>query len=245
MVDDHSHPRARVGDYAPEVLDAQIRRYGCESWREAENGHAVDRNNHVPAAIALVAAYCGCSSDVDRTHFDRGNWARLLPEGLPTSEEGTGQLSAADVIAGLVGRHETVAACESLTGGLLLAELTMIPGASRAVRGGLVTYATELKTALAGVSAELIATYGVVSQPVAEAMAEGVREACGATWGIALSGVAGPDEVDDQAIGTVCIGITGPNGTVSARERFLGDRGEVRKQSVDLAFELLIGQWTR
>jgi len=154
-------------------------------------------------------------------------------------------VTAADVIAGLARRHETVATCESLTGGLVLAELTSVPGSSVVVRGGLVTYATELKTSLAGVPAELIAEHGVVSRTVAEAMAEGARVACGATWGIGLTGVAGPDVVDGLVPGTVCLGVAGPDGMISVRESFDGDRAEIRRQTVLRAFDLLSQAWTR
>ena len=154
-------------------------------------------------------------------------------------------MTAADVVAGLADRHETVATCESLTGGLVVAELTTVPGASAVVRGGLVTYATDLKTSLAGVQADLISEHGVVSRPVAEAMAAGARLACGATWGIGLTGVAGPDLVDGLAPGTVCIGVAGPDGTVSVQEWFDGDRGAVRRQTVERAFDLLTQAWTR
>jgi nicotinamide-nucleotide amidase len=154
-------------------------------------------------------------------------------------------VTAADIVARLASRQETVATCESLTGGLVLVELTSVPGSSTVVRGGLVTYATDLKTSLAGVPAGLIELHGVVSQPVAEAMAQGTRVVCGATWGIGLTGVAGPDRVDGLAPGTVCIGIAGPGGTVSVLERFPGDRAQVRRQSVERAFDLLRQQWTR
>ena len=113
------------------------------------------------------------------------------------------------------------------------------------VRGGLVTYATDLKTSLAGVPADLIAEHGVVSRPVAEAMAAGARRACDATWGIGLTGVAGPDPVDGLAPGTVCIAVAGPHGTVSVQELFDGDRGAVRRRTVDRAFDLLRQEWTR
>jgi nicotinamide-nucleotide amidase len=154
-------------------------------------------------------------------------------------------VTAAEVVAGLASRHETVATCESLTGGLVLADLTSVPGSSAVVRGGLVTYATDLKTSLAAVPADLIAVHGVVSRPVAEAMAQGARAACGATWGIGLTGVAGPDRVDGLAPGTVCIGVAGPDGTQSVQELLSGDRAAVRAQTVQRAFDLLIAEWTR
>ncbi|MGV8850567.1 MAG: CinA family protein [Propionibacteriaceae bacterium] len=148
-------------------------------------------------------------------------------------------MTAAVVVAELVRRAESVSTCESLTGGMLCAELTTVPGSSAVVRGGLVTYATDLKTSLAGVSAELISLHGVVSRDVAEAMARGVRAACGATWGIATTGVAGPDSLEGRPPGTVCIAVAGPDAAVSVEERFAGDRAEVRRCTVDAALDLL------
>ncbi|HSN10915.1 MAG TPA: nicotinamide-nucleotide amidohydrolase family protein [Propionibacteriaceae bacterium] len=150
-------------------------------------------------------------------------------------------MTPADVVARLVARGETVATCESLTGGLVLAELTTVAGSSAVVRGGLVTYATDLKTSLAGVPAELIAENGVVSLPVAEAMARGARVTCGATWGLGLTGVAGPDAVDGLPPGTVCIAVAGPDGVTSVQERFDGDRAAVRRRSVERSLQLLAG----
>lgn len=147
-------------------------------------------------------------------------------------------MTAAAVVAELVRRAETVSTCESLTGGLLCAELTTVPGASAVVRGGLVTYATDLKTSLAGVPAELVAQHGVVSCDVAEAMAQGARAACGATWGIGTTGAAGPDPLDGRPPGTVCIAVAGPQGAVSVEERFAGDRAEVRRSTVAAALDL-------
>ena len=102
----------------------------------------------------------------------------------------------------LLARGETVAAAESLTAGLLCATLATVPGASATLRGGVVVYATDLKTALAGVPVDLLAEHGPVSPETAAALADGVRERCRATWGIALTGVAGPDSVDGHRPGT-------------------------------------------
>lgn len=148
-------------------------------------------------------------------------------------------MTAAAVVAELVRRAETVATCESLTAGLVCAELTTVPGSSAVVRGGLVTYATDLKTSLAAVPAELVSQHGVVSCDVAESMAQGARAACGATWGIGTTGVAGPDSLDGRPPGTVCIAIAGPDGAVSVEELFAGDRAEVRRRTVAAALDLL------
>ncbi len=148
-------------------------------------------------------------------------------------------MTAATVVAELIRRKETVATCESLTAGLLCAELTTVPGSSAVVRGGLVTYATDLKTSLAGVGADLIARHGVVSRAVAEAMATGAARACAATWGVGLTGVAGPDGLDGKPAGTVCLAVAGRSGSVSIELSLPGDRAAVRAGTVVAALELL------
>jgi competence/damage-inducible protein CinA-like protein len=110
----------------------------------------------------------------------------------------------------LAERAETVATAESLTGGLVGAELTGVPGSSATYAGGMVTYATELKGRLLGVPDELLAEHGAVHPDVAAAMAAGVRDALGTTYGLAVTGVAGPDSQDGHPVGTVYIGLAGP-----------------------------------
>ncbi|MDO5286986.1 MAG: CinA family protein [Actinomycetia bacterium] len=148
-------------------------------------------------------------------------------------------METAALIGELRLRQETIATCESLTAGLIGAELTSVPGASVVVRGGLITYATDLKVCLAGVSADLVRCHGVVSAEVATAMAEGACQACRSTWGVAVTGVAGPDEVDGLPAGTVWTAVVGP-GVVEARvSRYPGDRGQVRQATVAGALDLL------
>lgn len=148
-------------------------------------------------------------------------------------------MSAADVVRALRERGETVAAAESLTAGLVTAELTSVPGSSAVVRGGLVVYATDLKHTLAGVDAALLAEHGAVHPEVARQLAEGARERCGATWGLGLTGVAGPDPQDGVAPGTVHIGLSGPSGSLVRSLTLGGDRDEVRKSSTTAALTLL------
>jgi nicotinamide-nucleotide amidase len=114
------------------------------------------------------------------------------------------------LIGALTDRGLTVATAESLTGGLLVAVLTEVPGSSAVVRGGLVVYATDLKQTLAGVDAALLADRGPVDPEVAAAMAAGARRRCGASIGIGLTGVAGPDPQDGVAVGTWFVAISGP-----------------------------------
>jgi len=147
----------------------------------------------------------------------------------------------ADIHAALADRRATVAVAESLTAGLLAAALTETPGASTTFRGGVVVYATELKAVLAGVPERLLAKHGPVSGPVAEAMAAGVRGRLGATYGVALTGVAGPDPQDGVPAGTVYVAVAGPEGTQVRRVCLPGDRAEVRSGAVRAALNLLAG----
>lgn len=139
----------------------------------------------------------------------------------------------------LRGRGETVAVAESLTGGLLGERLTGAPGASDVFRGGIIAYATDLKTALLGVPADLLATGGAVSASVAVAMAVGVRDRLGSTYGLSLTGVAGPDEQDGQPVGTVHIGLAAPDGTTSRSVRMTSDRPRIRMFAAVAAMNLL------
>ncbi|GAA3840261.1 CinA family protein [Saccharothrix violaceirubra] len=137
-------------------------------------------------------------------------------------------------------RGETVATAESLTAGLVTAALTEVPGASAVVRGGLVVYATDLKHALAGVDSALLSAHGAVHSDVAAQLAQGARTRCDATWGIGLTGVAGPDPQDGVAPGTVHIGVSGPDGTTTRTITVGGGRAEVRAASVVAALDLLL-----
>ena len=114
------------------------------------------------------------------------------------------EASAARLHLALQGRSETVGCAESLTGGELAAWLSSTPGASATFTGGVVSYASEVKRDVLGVTAER-----VVSADCAEQMATGVRQLLGVDWALSTTGVAGPDEQEGQAVGTVYVGIAG------------------------------------
>ncbi|SDF64859.1 nicotinamide-nucleotide amidase [Blastococcus fimeti] len=152
---------------------------------------------------------------------------------------GTG---AARLHAALLRRRETVAAAESLTAGLFCARLAEVPGASATLRGGVVVYATDLKTALAGVPADLLAAHGPVSPETAAALAEGVRERCAATWGVGLTGVAGPAPVDGHGPGRVYLGLSDGARTDVVRLDLPGDRAAVRTAAVEAAVDALLAR---
>lgn len=147
------------------------------------------------------------------------------------------------VLSLLVARGETVAVAESLTGGLVAADLTAVAGSSRAFRGSITAYATELKEQLLGVDPVLLADRGAVDAEVALQMAAGVRKALGADWGVATTGVAGPDPQDGKPVGTVFVAVQGPFGHGKVRAlRLNGTRAEIRMESVRGVLELLLGQ---
>lgn len=139
----------------------------------------------------------------------------------------------------LADRGATVAVGESLTGGLLGAQLTAVPGASKTFRGGVIAYATELKQTLLDVPGPLLDAEGAVSAHVAAAMAAGVRDRLAATYGVALTGVAGPDEQDGNPPGTVFVAVAGPDDGQVRELTLPGDRWEVRAAAVDAAIDLL------
>ncbi|WP_069817533.1 CinA family protein [Streptomyces sp. TP-A0874] len=141
----------------------------------------------------------------------------------------------------LAERGQTLAVAESLTGGLVAAALTAVPGASRAFRGSVTAYATEVKHKVLAVDGALLQTRGAVDAQVAGEMADGVRRLLGADWGAATTGVAGPDPQDGQPVGTVHVAVAGPGGT--GRQRLLrldGDREEIRRRTVQETLELLM-----
>ncbi|MFC8851205.1 MULTISPECIES: CinA family protein [unclassified Micromonospora] len=146
---------------------------------------------------------------------------------------------AAGVVHRLADRHETLATVESLTGGLLAASVVEIAGVSVVYRGGLVVYATELKSALAGVPEELLAERGPVDPDVARALAEGGRRRCGADWGLATTGVAGPQPQDGKPVGLVYVAAAGPAGTEVRQLDLDGGRDHIRSAAVIEALRLL------
>lgn len=146
--------------------------------------------------------------------------------------------TAERLLAGLALRGWTVAVAESLTGGLVVAELVAVPGASQVVRGGVVAYSTDLKATLLGVDRRLLDVRGAVDPDVAYAMAEGVRACMGADVGLATTGVAGPDAQDGQPPGTVFISVVGPGGAHVRALALPGDRTQVRTASRDAVLAL-------
>ncbi|MFF2812928.1 CinA family protein [Streptomyces sp. NPDC058000] len=153
--------------------------------------------------------------------------------------------AAAGALEVLAGRRQSLAVAESLTGGLVAGELTAVPGASRVVRGSVTAYATDVKRELLGVDGALLAARGAVDGEVARQMAGGVRRVLGADWGIATTGVAGPEPQDGQPVGTVYVAVQGPDGEDAVRRLGLtGDRDRIRRDSVHAVLALLLCELT-
>jgi len=138
----------------------------------------------------------------------------------------------------------TVATCESLTGGLICATLVDVPGASRVVRGGLITYQTDTKPLLAGVDGGLIAERGVVSAEVAKAMAEGARQRLGADVAVSATGMASPGGADEPPAGTVFVGVASEKGVRAIALQLAGDRDSIRRQTVQRAIMAIMEEIT-
>jgi nicotinamide-nucleotide amidase len=144
-------------------------------------------------------------------------------------------------LAGQVGQalqaaHATLATAESCTGGGIAEAITRIAGSSAWLERGWVTYSNKSKVVELGVSPEVIRADGAVSEAVVRAMAVGARERAGVTWAVAVSGVAGPDGGSaEKPVGTVWLAWAGPRGVSAECQRFLGDRAEVRQQTVERA----------
>ena len=145
----------------------------------------------------------------------------------------------AALVGELAARGLSIATAESLTGGALVARLVDIPGASRVVRGGVCTYATDTKASVLSVSRERLELTGPVDAEVAKQMASGARALFGADIALSTTGVAGPGSADGHEAGTVHVACAGPGGALHRLGHRPGDRRAVRAGAVDAALALL------
>jgi len=137
-------------------------------------------------------------------------------------------------------RQATLAVAESCTGGLISERITSVPGSSRSFLGGAVVYADALKSAFAGVSADLITQYGAVSEEVARALATGIRLRTGATIGVGVTGIAGPGGgTESKPVGLVHIAVSDAQKTDAMNRTFRGDRQRIREWAAQQALDLI------
>lgn len=148
---------------------------------------------------------------------------------------------AARVGDALKGAGASLTTAESCTGGGIAEAVTRIPGSSAWFGQGWVTYSNKAKARELGVPTDLLRQHGAVSEAVVLAMAEGAASQAGATWAVAVSGIAGPDGGSaDKPVGTVWLAWSGPEGVVAERCLFPGDRDAVRRQTVERALAGLL-----
>lgn len=147
--------------------------------------------------------------------------------------------TAPELIAALTERGETVCTVESLTGGLLCASLTDVPGASAVVRGGVVAYTIDAKRDVVAVDPEVLREHGAVSAEAATALADRILAIFGSTWALSTTGVAGPAQQEGKPVGTVFVGLSGPHSDV-LELHLDGDRYEIRQQTCQAAMDLLL-----
>lgn len=143
------------------------------------------------------------------------------------------------VIAAAIEQDVQLATAESLTAGMIAARLAEVPGASAVLRGGVVSYSSDVKRELLGVDAQLLEAQGSVDPEVARQMAVGALQACGADLAVSATGVAGPDAHDGKAVGTVYIGWAKGEESGSKVHHFVGDRAQIREQSAAAALQQL------
>lgn len=137
-------------------------------------------------------------------------------------------------------RNATLAAAESCTGGLLAERITSVSGSSRYFLGGAVVYANALKTELAGVPTEMIERHGAVSREVAAALAEGIRYRCESTFGVGITGVAGPGGGSpEKPVGLVFHAVASDSGTEVVQRNFPGDRKRIRRFASTMALDMI------
>lgn len=169
-----------------------------------------------------------------------------LPEELESTQVSVGRLSEAERLVARLGELGwTLGVAESLTGGLVVASIVAVPGASGILRGGIVAYATDLKAELLGVDETLLAAHGPVHPRVARQMAEGVRRTLGsegmpADVGIATTGIAGPLSPDGQPVGTVHIAVSTPLGSRVESLQLDGDRSAIRSEAAARAVRIAL-----
>ena len=157
-----------------------------------------------------------------------------------------GDSLAIALVSALKERNETLGTAESCTGGLIASEIVAIPGSSAIFNGGIVSYSNEIKHRILGVPAEILETYGAVSEEVVARMAEGAKRVLGTDWAIATSGVAGPSGgTKEKPVGLVWFAIASAEGTETFSKIFNGKRNEIREKSVLYVMGKLFTKFTQ
>lgn len=193
------------------------------------------------ASKAAVKEVSGASCPTEHQLVDADSTVGTRPrEDVPAPTEDELRLLAERVLSAARRRGVSLATAESLTGGLISATLTAIPGSSDVVAGGVVGYSFEAKERALGVDAALLTAVGAVDEEVAREMARGARKQTGADMAVSVTGIAGPGGAEPgKPVGTVCFGLSAPDEDHAESVLFPGDRDEVRARTVRYALRML------
>jgi nicotinamide-nucleotide amidase len=206
---------------------------------EAAHGVTIGYRARLPEIEVKVLAR-GANAEEARARSERAA-AEVRARLGPDIVYGEGQTSLAEVVCRLLeAKQSTLALAESCTGGLVAEIVTNVPGASRSFLGGIVAYANAVKTELVGVEPTLLERHGAVSEEVARALAEGVRRRFGASYGLGVTGIAGPDGgTPDKPVGLVHFAVASDSQTSSKHAVFSGSREQIRKRAAWAVLALL------
>lgn len=227
---------------APPVL-VRIRTFGCSESRLAEllenvdlGGASLGFRAHIPE-VQVKLRFSGVAS-ATMTSAVVARVCAVLDRWIYNVDGGD---LAETVVSQLTRSGETVCLAESCTAGMLSAWLADVPGASAVLERGVVAYSNEAKHDLLQVSEKTLAANGAVSEAVAKEMAQGARQMAGTTWGVSITGIAGPGGgTTSKPVGTVHIAIAGPSGLHHQHAVIPGSRTQVRKRAAGAALALLL-----
>jgi len=229
------------------ILSSQLRVFGLwesviqeklSGVHDSQSGVSLGYYPHFPEVILRLTGHSPDAAVLQK-HLERARDAIVDRIGEHIYAEGDETLAAC-VGKLLADAGSTIAVAESCTGGLLSHLITNVPGSSAWFERGLVVYSNISKTQLAGVKESILAQHGAVSAQTAEALAQGVRDRAASTWGIGITGIAGPDGgTTEKPVGTVFFAIAGPDGCRAYHRRFTGNREQIKLLSACTALDLL------